>query len=430
MRFHRGSHLKKIAIVAVVTICCAAFSPCGWGQQTPPNPQPAAEQGPPATDTAGHSVQPPAILREAPPKYPALARQARVQGTVVLHATIGTDGKVKNLSVVSGHPFLCKAAMDAVRQWRYQPTLVDGKPIEVELNVSVTFTLDKKSAQESPAPQTPPTTQQSQDQVVWQSLTQDLRTVAFPPELLDAGAQAKEKLRELNVGSVLVTDFKFSGDDTFRCEFEDWLADGVAQQLVSGTDGLKVYLEREVNEVKTKAGPRPDTSHIDGVVEGTLSPDPAGIRLTLTVFRRADWLAGDANAGTTIERMMSLEDALVSWVPMSWRKKAALDTPAPGPNQAVPAGAHGVGVPACIHCPDPNYAEEARSRKCVGTIVLQLIVTTEGNSSDIKILRRLGYGLDEAAVAAVSDWKFRPALDQEGHPVSTIVTIEVSFRLI
>jgi len=363
----------------------------------------------------------------------------------VLHATIGKDGRVTNLTVVSGDSLLSKAAMDAVRQRQYQPTLLDGKPIEVETTVSITFTLDEKtnqpqasSSQEpspsqpqfAPSSQTQSTTQASHGQSQSQAQTQDLSTVAFPAEFLDAADQAKEKLLGLKIRSVLVSDFQLSGDDAQRCEFEDWLADGVAHQLAGGTDGLTVFLERNVKTVRTKAGPIPDTSHVDGVIEGILSPDPAGLRLTLTVFRRADWVAGAANAGTTIEKVMSLEDAFVSWVPMKWRKEAAIDTSAPGPNQPVPAGTHGVGTPSCIYCPNPNYSEKARSRKSMGTISLQLTVTLDGNSSDIKILRRLGYGLDESAIDAVSSWKFRPALGQDGHPTSSTVTVEVAFRLI
>ncbi|HYB60742.1 MAG TPA: energy transducer TonB [Methylomirabilota bacterium] len=404
------------------------------------------EPPPPAKDSAGHSVKPPIIARTVPPKYPALARQAHVQGTVVLHGTIGKDGKVKNLTVVSGDPLLSKAAMDAVRQWQYQPTLLDGRPIEVETTVSVTFKLDEKSNQpqgsssQEPSPSQPqfapssqtqsPTTQASQGQSQPQALTQDLRTVAFPTEFLDAATQAKEKLLGLKVSSVLLSDFKLSGDDSLRSEFEDWLADGVAHQLASGTDGLRVFLERNVKTVRTDTGPRPDTSHIDGVVDGTLSPDPGGIRLTLTVFRRSDWVAGAVNAGITIEKVMLLEDTFVSWVPMNWRKEAVLDTSALGPNPPVRAGTHGVGIPSCIYCPNPKYPEQARIRKSMGTIFLQVVVGSDGNSSGIKVLRRLGYELDEAAVEAVSSWKFRPALDQDGQPTSSLVDIQVSFRLL
>jgi periplasmic protein TonB len=75
------------------------------------------------------------------PQYPALARQARVQGTVVLRAVISRDGRIENLQVISGHPLLLKSAEDAVRQWRYRPYYLNNEPVEVETQVTVNFTL-------------------------------------------------------------------------------------------------------------------------------------------------------------------------------------------------------------------------------------------------------------------------------------------------
>lgn len=77
------------------------------------------------------------------PQYPPLARQTRIQGTVKLHAIIAKDGTIQELSVISGHPLLVQAALDAVRQWRYQPTLLNGEPVEVETTVDVIFSLNQ-----------------------------------------------------------------------------------------------------------------------------------------------------------------------------------------------------------------------------------------------------------------------------------------------
>ncbi len=75
------------------------------------------------------------------PVYPPLARQARIQGSVVLAAVIGCDGAMQSLSVLSGHPMLVPAAMDAVKQWRYKPYILNGQPVEVETKVTVNFVL-------------------------------------------------------------------------------------------------------------------------------------------------------------------------------------------------------------------------------------------------------------------------------------------------
>jgi len=73
--------------------------------------------------------------------YPAVAKAARVQGTVHFRAVIGSDGTVKALTTLGGPLPLAQAAADAVKQWRYQPTLVDGKPVEVTTQIDVAFTL-------------------------------------------------------------------------------------------------------------------------------------------------------------------------------------------------------------------------------------------------------------------------------------------------
>ena len=81
------------------------------------------------------------LIYRVQPQYPSLARQARVQGTVVLRALITRDGKIDNLQVVSGHPLLVKSAIDAVLQWRYRPYRLNDEPVEVETHVTVNFTL-------------------------------------------------------------------------------------------------------------------------------------------------------------------------------------------------------------------------------------------------------------------------------------------------
>lgn len=81
------------------------------------------------------------LIHKVQPQYPPLARQARIQGTVVLQALIGKDGSIQNLHVVSGHPMLTNAALEAVKEWRYKPYYLNGEPVEVETTINVNFTL-------------------------------------------------------------------------------------------------------------------------------------------------------------------------------------------------------------------------------------------------------------------------------------------------
>ncbi len=86
-------------------------------------------------------VQSGLLVRKVPPSYPPLARQARIQGTVILQAQISKDGNIMNLQLISGHPMLAPAAIEAVKQWKYKPYLLNGEPVEVETQVQVNFTL-------------------------------------------------------------------------------------------------------------------------------------------------------------------------------------------------------------------------------------------------------------------------------------------------
>jgi TonB family protein len=81
------------------------------------------------------------LVSQVMPVYPQIATQAHIEGTVVLHAIVGTDGAVRDLQYVSGPPLLMKASMEAVRKWRYEPILLNGEPVTVDTTVSVVFTL-------------------------------------------------------------------------------------------------------------------------------------------------------------------------------------------------------------------------------------------------------------------------------------------------
>ena len=81
------------------------------------------------------------IVYQPKPEYPELARMTRVEGPVEFEAVIGKDGAIEQLKVLKGHPLLVKAALEAVRQWRYQPTLLNGKSVEVITEITVNFKL-------------------------------------------------------------------------------------------------------------------------------------------------------------------------------------------------------------------------------------------------------------------------------------------------
>jgi len=83
------------------------------------------------------------LIRKVIPVYPLIARTARISGVVHLIGTISKDGAIRNLRLIGGHPLLTGAAMEAVAQWVYEPTLLNGEPVEVIAPIEVSFTLER-----------------------------------------------------------------------------------------------------------------------------------------------------------------------------------------------------------------------------------------------------------------------------------------------
>jgi TonB family protein len=112
----------------------------------PPPPPPSIATSPssgPNPIRLGGNVAQANLIEKTTPAYPALAKEARVQGTVRFEATIGKDGRVANLHLLSGHPLLIQSATEAVQQWVYRPTLLNGNPVEVITTVDVNYTLSE-----------------------------------------------------------------------------------------------------------------------------------------------------------------------------------------------------------------------------------------------------------------------------------------------
>jgi protein TonB len=94
------------------------------------------------------------------------------------------------------------------------------------------------------------------------------------------------------------------------------------------------------------------------------------------------------------------------------------------------AGQGGYGQPVCLFCPNPQFSDEAVKLKYQGTVLLRFVVTASGNTKDIQVVRGLGLGLDQKAIAAVRSWRFKPAVGPNGKPAAVIMVAEISFRLL
>jgi len=99
----------------------------------------ALSAAPPLRIAIAGNVQAARLINRVQPVYPEEASKGKISGTVKLHAIIAKDGKIQQIQVISGHPLLVQAAIDAVRQWQYQPTLLNGQPVEVDTEIDVIF---------------------------------------------------------------------------------------------------------------------------------------------------------------------------------------------------------------------------------------------------------------------------------------------------
>lgn len=143
----------RVAALAVLLAMSMAIATRGQDQSaspatptdaTPPKPVPMSTRV-----RIGGNIMQKQVVHFVAPVYPPIARAAQVQGTVVLHGIIATDGSVKQLELVSGPPLLVQAAIDAVQQWRYRPTTINGEPVEVDTTIQVVFTQGDTPSQDS-----------------------------------------------------------------------------------------------------------------------------------------------------------------------------------------------------------------------------------------------------------------------------------------
>jgi TonB family protein len=151
------------------------------------------------------------------------------------------------------------------------------------------------------------------------------------------------------------------------------------------------------------------------VIVGSFAKAPGGIGISLAAMKTSGSQTYVQTSGV---------------VPISEEISGLSGEPLPEPKGGFArAGVLGVGVPTCTYCPIPDYTDKARAAGIQGTVVLQVVITTEGRAVNISVIRGRGMGLEERAIEAVKSWKFRPAIGRDGHPVATLVPIEVTFRL-
>jgi TonB family protein len=257
-------------------------------------------------------------------------------------------------------------------------------------------------------------------------------------------SHAAQKIREANLEerkpTVLVIDFLRSPSGN-SSRLGTLLADRFSESLAAYSAGLSIldrkllkdYLttnwmtleDLQTRDVCLRIGRQIGAT---GVILGTLFQENGQISLTVhlegfgPVAKEADIFQ------VTDERTRFLETeemrAMLFEPGPSYARKADDIPEEPG----VFKGDLGAGVPRCTSCPSPGYSDAARAAKFQGTVLLSIVVTTEGKASSIYVLKGAPFGLTTKAVEAVQDWRFEPAM-KDGNPVSVRTQIETTFRL-
>jgi TonB family protein len=207
---------------------------------------------------------------------------------------------------------------------------------------------------------------------------------------------------------------------------------------------LFVKLAKQDGEFYTRqVNAAPDNSFESGLLDSMKQSPDARAGLSTDIFFAA-WKTSNISSGSNEDPIgyFMYVDGKFRWdstitlvktqgVGSSGNAESAYQVVRETPNNPIPTSRQGSDIPPrCIVCPEPKYTKEAIDAKVQGYVILQITVPLDGQPENIQIIKRLGYGLDEAAVEAVRRWTFEPAIGRDGAPVTNTTPVEVNFRLL
>jgi TonB family protein len=305
------------------------------------------------------------LISKVDPVYPPEAKAARVQGAVVLKAIISKEGTIKQVEVVSGPPELTRAAIDAVHQWTYKPYLMNGEPVEVQTTITVNFSLGGSAE----IPRTP-------------SIRLDASTAK--PQLWIEG--------------VLQTTGKSSSQPDMSCTYYD--GGGKGHEATCEVDGA--------NATQYSCRANDDSKLVQ-----------AQSSCEWKVKRLEEWQRNNQKQSASAQAVAPTIREI------DYSGLNQFD------NEGSPLKKIGgsVSAPLVIYQVDPEMTQEARDLKFRGFVLVNLIVNAKGVPENVHILRGVGLGLDERAVEAVRQYRFRPAMEN-GQPVSVELNIQVNYNMV
>jgi TonB family protein len=365
----------------------AAPPPPQWAP--PWNPAPPKPTGP---QRVSSGVMAGLAISQPQPVYPDEAKAKHIQGVVVLHARIAKDGTVKDLQLISGPPALVVSSIDAVRQWKYKPYLLNGEPTEVDTTININYTLGGDAEPPvqpgaAPASGTPQASSSEQNRPaisarLIQTITIAASDPAYPPIAKAAHVQGDVLLRVAVTKTGEVEDIK--------------LISGLPMLVSSAMEAARKWKFSQASLLGTEGTP------IDAVLIVKFTLNAAASSPVPTVGVTVGFPNKDADANAEQENK-----DLVS----SLRKIGG-----------------SVSQPILIYMVDPEFSAEAKKAKFQGIVLVNLIVDTNGVPRNVHVLRGVGMGLDEKAVEAVRQYRFKPAFE-DGRPVPVELNCEVDFKV-
>ncbi len=425
--------MKTPVIEWISLLVLSAAWACAQSQAAP-SPLPAApapRRVRVATDAASALV-----VQKAPLTYPEAARKAGVQGTVVLNIVTSYSGDVKEITVVYGDPALAQAATDAVKQWKYQPYLVEGSPVEMETQVNVNFQIKAPAQPAQPAP--PPLgtfrdNAYSNDYFgIYYPVSRDwVRETDLMRKKMAAEGKAQGTYVLLAAVRIPADKDPLRADSTFT----------VLAVNRSGAQDCTQYLDLLTGNVQ---------AHKEGKRTGQVSQ----FTIAGHDFYRVDFEFREGIDHRTFV-CTSVKDYLLHWNIGGWSKSAietavstlksitaAPPAAAPVPPAAVPAPpslengpnspkkvqiSPGVSTGLLIRKVQPVYPQEAKYARIQGTVLLSAVINKNGDVVDLEVLDG-PIELVVSAVNAVRKWKYRPYLLM-GEPVEVQTQIMVIYTL-
>jgi TonB family protein len=366
----------------------------------------------------GNGIPPPVKTKDVKPVYPADAQAARVQGVVVVEATIGPAGRVVDAHVMRSIPLLDGAALDAVRQWEFTPTVVGGVARSVVVTVTVNFSLGNSTVPPAPPGFVGPPARFAD---------------ADPPSmiLLTATAPGADGTRQM---------FEISPGRAERLpRWDQRIAVEPPLSILDARKAAEAWLKTRAREVSTfdigalsllRTFPRPPQAGACG------SSGCWFYRFTFDPIVGDRRLAGGNDYVAVVLLDGSIVEPRVESAATGASASGAVPTPRPatpvdrGPGGVYRFGDVGITMPRVLREVRAQYTSDAMRAKIQGTVVLEATVTPDGTVEDVHIVRSLDptYGLDQEAMKAARQWRFAPGT-RLGVPVPVRVTMELSFTI-